>query len=147
MVFFYMRYVIRWICMWLSSVLWAVYAFRFFGVFYIQWHCLAKGIYGINKLWLWLWLWLTDHSCCCYSLSDGPVFVPSSISLTISMLIDRVGGGVDCTNVLPLYVRMNLRSWLFSIFICRYTDRGCIHRCKLLPGNKIYHRHLNINRG
>jgi hypothetical protein len=25
-------------------------------MFYIQWHCLAKGIYGINKLYLWLWV-------------------------------------------------------------------------------------------
>jgi hypothetical protein len=41
-------------CMWLSSLLWAVYAFTFFDMFYIQWHCLDKGIYGINKLWLWL---------------------------------------------------------------------------------------------
>jgi hypothetical protein len=48
------RFVIRRICMWLSSVLWAVYTFTFFDMFYIQWHCLAKGIYGINKLWLWL---------------------------------------------------------------------------------------------
>jgi hypothetical protein len=52
--FLYMRFVIRWICMWLSSVLWALYAFMYLDMFYIQWHCLAKGIYGINKLWLWL---------------------------------------------------------------------------------------------
>jgi hypothetical protein len=57
--FLYMRFVIRWICMRLSSALWAVYAFRFSDMFYTQWHCLAKGIYGINKLWLWLWL---DHA-------------------------------------------------------------------------------------
>jgi hypothetical protein len=25
-----------------------------FDMFYIQFHCLDKGIYGINKLWLWL---------------------------------------------------------------------------------------------
>jgi hypothetical protein len=56
--FLYMRFVIRWICMWLSSVLWAVFAFTFFDMLCIQWHCLAKGIYGIYKLWLWLWLWL-----------------------------------------------------------------------------------------
>jgi hypothetical protein len=29
----------------------------FFGMFYIQWHCLAKGIYGINRLWLY------DYDC------------------------------------------------------------------------------------
>jgi hypothetical protein len=31
-------------------------------MFHIQWHCLAKGIDGMNKLWLWQWLllWLVS---------------------------------------------------------------------------------------
>jgi hypothetical protein len=33
-----------------SNALPAVHFSWFFDMFYIQWHCLVKGIYGINKL-------------------------------------------------------------------------------------------------
>jgi hypothetical protein len=61
---------------------------------YIQWHFLAKGIYGINKLWLW-------PNTVNLTSSNSTMQANSSFGLLHNV---NAGDAVDISGIHPAYI-------------------------------------------